>query len=96
MHQPRTIEKNLNSSALTYRPKHTSVKSFSFCKGFDNMCNWLNLKYSSNILSLNMIMFHVVVLGVATFIRRSELAARRMLNRPRQTSLHYHKGKLMA
>ena len=60
------------------------------------MCNWLNLKYSSNILSLDMIMFHVVVLGVATFIRRSELAARRMLNRPRQTSLHYHKGKLMA
>ena len=40
------------------------------------MCNWLNLKYSSNILSLDMIMFHVVVLGVATFIRRSELAAR--------------------
>ncbi|CAM4596782.1 unnamed protein product [Leuciscus chuanchicus] len=41
-----------------------------------------------------MIMFHVVVLEVATFIRRSELASKRILNEPpRQTSLRDHEVK---
>jgi len=45
-----------------------------------------------------MILFDVVVvLEMATFIRRSELVSKRILNGPPlQTSLHDYKGMLMA